>query len=107
MTVETFIAHAPVILTGAVAVILLGLFLTVRQNAATEHAMVKARRDAAFARWAQWTFISVSDADGNLFYRSLYDLQDDPDDLIWANPKAVILFHTEPEETAEGVTTSG
>lgn len=99
MTVHLFTTYAPVIVTGACAVFAALFFLAGAQRAALlDHAMDKARRDAAFTQWARWTFISISDSEGSLYYRSLYDLQDEPGDLVWTFPRTVILFHALPDD---------
>lgn len=99
MTTLDLTTYAPALLAGACAVLCLILGLRMRSVRLTlEHTLTKARRDAAFVEWAKWTFVSISDADGSLYYRSLHDMQDDPPDLIWMFPRAVILFHAGPDD---------
>lgn len=96
---DTLQAYAPAIVAGAcVLLACLAFVRTHRHGIKMHHAMAKARQDAQFVQWARWTFLSITDRDGGLFYRSLHDLRDGPDDLIWGEPKAVILFHAGPDE---------
>jgi hypothetical protein len=93
------ITHALAVLAGACAILAFALFLRTQNRAAIlAHANDKARRDAAFAEWSKWTFLSITDREGQLFYSSLYDLQDAPPDMIWPLPGSVLLFHADPED---------
>ena len=86
-------------LSGVLALVsLVAMLATRRMAAGMDHRATKATADAAFVQWARWTFLSVSDREGRLFYRSLYDLRREPEDLIWDLPHACILFHAGPDD---------
>lgn len=94
-----YLAHASALAAGACALMTAAVLHHIRrQGTVTHQAMAKARRDAAFVEWARRTFISITDHEGALFHRSLADLQDCPDDMIWGEPRSVILFYAGPDE---------
>lgn len=103
MTTATATAYASALVAGACAV--LALFLALRTNRrantlarAAAHARRKARTDAAFVQWAKWTFVSITDVEGALFYRSLHDLRTGPEDLVWIYPRSTLIFQASPED---------
>lgn len=75
-------------------------YRTAQRSAATARAARKAREDAAAVEWMRFTFVSITNADGELYFRSLRDLRDDTavSDLVWARPGSVLIFTAWPQE---------
>ena len=93
------VQHASVLVAGACMLICWWAYLRVRLNAVRMNAaMDRARADRAFSEWARLTFVSVVDEEGELFYRSLKDLQDVPEDLGWLAPRSTLIVHPTPDE---------
>lgn len=89
----TFSQQASAIVAGACALIAWWCWYRARLHAIqTERVMERMRSDRAFVMWARWTFVSITDEEGQLFYRSLYDLRDQPSDLVWTAPRSTIIF---------------
>lgn len=73
-----------------------GWFMAARASRTVKIQSDRTRRDIAFAEWARGTFITVVPArtpPGELFHRSLYDLQDANvyDGILFTDPSSVII----------------
>lgn len=98
MTLPDIPVNVPVLVTGAFALLAwCGTLISFRNLAKTKHATDRLRSDREFVTWAQWTSVGVVADNGRLYYRSLYELQDEPEDLIWDNPRALIIFRAGPD----------
>jgi hypothetical protein len=89
----------PVLVAGALALFAWwGALVSFRNEAKTRRATDRLRADREFVKWASWTTVAIVDAEGRVYHRTLYDLQDEPEDLIWDSPKSAIIFRAGPEE---------
>lgn len=64
-----------------------------------EHIIDQAATDRAFAVWANWTMLSVTDSDGMVHAATLRQLQQVPHltERVWDAPIAVTLWHGNPD----------
>jgi hypothetical protein len=60
-------------------------------------ALVAAIDDQEFTTWANWTILSVTGNDGQIFSATLRQLhRDHVTDEVWVNPIAAALWHADP-----------
>lgn len=99
MTLSDIPASAPVIVAGALALLAwCGALVSFRNEAKTRAATDRLRADREFVKWASWTTVAIVDQQGRIYHRTLVDLQDEPEDLIWDSPKSAIIFRAGPDE---------
>lgn len=79
------------------------VFVAMNFSRRTRIQLDHARRAFAFTQWARGTQLVITAADGRLFTRTLYDLQDEPADLIWSAPIGACILRADPsQETDRG-----
>lgn len=94
MNGSDIVAHAPLLflLSGGLAACgWASLFASWRWDARTRRALLDSTRDAEFVHFSRHMIFSVTDRHGMIYTRSLYELQDEPDDLTWVTPVATSL----------------
>lgn len=63
-----------------------------------ENVLDQAATDRAFAVWANWTMLSVTDQDGMVYAATLRQLHNLPlSERVWDAPIAVALWHGNPD----------
>jgi hypothetical protein len=71
---------------------------TERARLYLERIIDQAAADKAFAQWANWTMLSVTDGSGYIHAATLRQLhRDGPWDQVWDAPVAVALWHGNPD----------
>lgn len=96
------LTNVPVLVAGAFALFAwIGVFYGFRNAAKMKRNADRMRFAADFYEWGAWTYVSVVDRDGKLFHRSLPELRDhmaDCPDIVWATPKATIIYQAGPDD---------
>lgn len=99
MTLSAIALNLPALVAGGFSVIAwICMFVTFRTSAKIKHKSDAIMANAAFVEWARWTYLSVTDKEGKVFYRTLYDLQDELEDMIWDVPVLTVLFRARADE---------